>query len=1207
MPGASDFVHLHLHTEYSLLDGASRVTEVAETAAAWDMPAVALTDHGSMFATVAFYNACEKKGVKPILGVESYIVPDGGSRLEKTRRAGKDGEKSLSHFTLLAENETGYRNLLKMVSDSYLHGFYYKPRMDRELLTAHHEGLIAMSGCLAGEVPQLILSGQLERAKEVALYWQELFGAGNYYLELMDHHTPEQTQANLGLVEIHRATGIPLVATNDVHYVKDSDAEPQDLLLCIQTGCLRSAADRFRMSSRELYFRSAEQMWSLFGEFPDALKVTREIAERCNVKLTFGDLKLPDFPVPEGHTTTSFLRQVVYERVRRFYDPLTDAIRTRLDYELEVIDKKGYSAYFLIVWDLIDFAKNRGIRVGPGRGSAAGSMVAYVLGITELDPLQYQLFFERFLNPERPSAPDVDIDFPPERRDEVVAYTIEKYGHTRTAKIITYGTMGAKAALKDVGRVLDMPIPQVNELTALVPDKPGVELAKVLDEVDELKRRYDGDASTRELIDNALRLEGLTRHTSIHAAALVIAPQDLDNYVPLCRVSNGEDVVTQFDMGAIDKIGLLKMDFLGLRTMTVIDEACRMVRQNSGPADFDVRQVPLDDRKTYELIGRGDVIGVFQLESGGFQRVCRDLKPDCIEDIVALVALYRPGPMEYIPDYVARKHGQKQVVYLHPLLEPILNTTYGIIVYQEQVMQIGRDLAGFSLGEADQIRKAVGKKDKDAMAKVFKQFAAGAAERGIGDEVVQQLIKDIEAFASYAFNKAHSACYAVVAYWTAYLKANHPLEFMAAQLTSVMDKRDKIVNFVQDTRQMGIEVQPPCVNTGGPMFEVHEDHIVYGMAAINGVGINVAEAIVAERQAGGPFADLYDFCRRLDPKVLPKAALDKLIRAGACRAFGNRRQLQEGYETIWEAAARAQADAASGQASLFADMDDSAAIDVMAPQLKPFPEFSRDELREMDTELLGLVLFENPLGEMLAQLKPIEIDLHVSGEIGDLSPETEVVLAGLLEECYPITTRKGDEMMKARLNDGRGSATVILFPKTYEKLREVAVQGEVVVVVGKIGRPDPRGGGNGSPDVIVDRLVKAADWKKVRRAAGPIAVRRPVTAASATGPVDEANGGDNGNGHHHGYGGPSAEVISLFGSYAAVNVRVRLGDRLSQRLQAVAQALQAHPGDSPVVLWLEQGQEFRRLRLSNSYAASWSEALQQALAAVEGCTAQPVE
>ncbi|NUQ00325.1 MAG: DNA polymerase III subunit alpha, partial [Armatimonadetes bacterium] len=1180
-----------MHTVYSLLDGASRTQEVAQTAAQWDMPAVALTDHGSMFGAIEFYLACKEQGVKPIIGVESYMLAE-GSRLERKRQSGRDGGKELCHFTLLAENETGYRNLLKLVSDSWLNGFYYKPRLDHELIEQHHDGLIAMSACLGGEIPQAIMNGQQEQARKTALYYRELFGANNFFLELMDHHTPEQQAVNLALVELSRETGIPLVATNDVHYVKDSDAEPQDLLLCIQTGCLHSDPNRMRMSSRELFMRNAEQMWELFGELPDALLRTREIADRCNLELKFGDFVLPEFPVPEGHTAGSYLRQVCNERVGRFYQPVTPEIRSRLDYELQVIEDKGYSAYFLIVWDLIDFAKNRGIRVGPGRGSAAGSMVAYVLGITELDPLEYALFFERFLNPERPSAPDIDIDFPPERRDEVVAYTIQKYGTSRTAKIITFGTMGAKAALKDVGRVLDMPIPQVNELTALVPDKPGTSLQQALGEVDELRRRYESDEQVHNLLEAALRLEGLTRHTSIHAAALVIARDDLTNYVPLCRVSGGEDNVTQFDMGAIDKIGLLKMDFLGLRTMTVIDEACVLVRKNHNLPEFDVHHIPLDDKKTYDLISRGEVVGVFQLESGGFQRVCRDLKPDRIEDIVALVALYRPGPMDYIPDYIDRKHGRKKVVYHHPLLEPILETTYGIIVYQEQVMQIGRDLAGFSLGEADAIRKAVGKKDAATMAKVREKFIAGCEQNGIQSKVAKQLMDDIEAFARYAFNKAHSACYAVVSYWTAYLKANYPHEFMAAQLTSVMDKRDKVISFIQDTRQMGIEVQPPCVNTGGRNFEVHEDHIVYGLGAINGIGLAVADAIVAEREHGA-YADLYDLCLRVDPRQVPKAAVEKLIRAGACRAFGNRQQLLDGYEAVWEAAHRAQADAASGQGSLFGGLDDEAGADIIAPQLRSLPEFGTDELRAMDAELLGLVLFENPLGELQAQLADIELEFTATGELAELKPQTEVLLAGVLEECFAFTTRKGDDMLRARLNDGRGTASLVLFPKTYAQCASLAVQGEVVLVSGKTEAPDGRG--NGLPSVIVERLYRPADWKKVKRPAGRNGVRRNGTPAPRTafessplmtgaepGPVNgNGHGAVNGNGHApvEVADNPPVEIEPVAADYRLLEVKLQLGGELRERLRVLAETLRQHPGELPVILCLEEGPRRRRLEL----------------------------
>ncbi|MCC7494151.1 MAG: DNA polymerase III subunit alpha [Fimbriimonadaceae bacterium] len=1179
MAGARDFVHLHLHTEYSLLDGAARCAEIATTAADWGMPAVALTDHGSLFAAVEFYKACTDQGVKPILGVEAYLLSE-GSRLDKVRSSGDTG-RHLCHFTLLCENETGWRNLLKMVSDSWLNGFYYKPRLDFELLSQHTAGLIAMSACLGGEIPQAILNGNLPAARRSAEKYRELFGPEHFFLELMDHHTEDQQRVNLALIELSRETGIPLVATNDVHYVKESDAGPQDLLLCIQTGCLQSQPDRMRMSSRELYFRSADQMWQLFGELPDALLRTRELAERCNVQLKFGDLVLPEFPVPEGTTAPEYLRRICDERLGRFYDPVTPAVRQRLDYELSVIEAKGYSPYFLIVWDLIDFAKRRGIRVGPGRGSAAGSMVAYVLGITELDPLQYDLLFERFLNPERPSAPDIDIDFPPERREEVVAYTIEKYGPNRTAKIVTYGTLGAKAAIKDVGRVLEVPIEVVNGLTALVPEKPGTKLSEALKEVEELRRRYETDAQVAQVVDNALRLEGLARHTSIHAAALVIGRDDLDNYVPLCRVSGGQDIVTQFDMGAIEKIGLLKMDFLGLRTMTVIDEACRLVREKHGLPEFDVRAIPLDDPKTFELISRGDVIGVFQLESSGFQRVCRDLRPDCVDDIVALVALYRPGPMDFIADYVARKHGEQPVEYLHPLLQPILESTYGIIVYQEQVMQIGRDLAGFTLAGADSIRKAVGKKDAATMAKVRQDVISGCVKNGIAESVAEELMLIIEKFAKYAFNKAHSACYAVVSYWTAYLKANYPHEFMAAQLTSVMDKRDKIVNFVQDTRAMGIEVLPPCVNTGGVNFEVHEDHIVYGLGAVNGVGLAVSEHLLAERRAAGEFSDLYDFCRRVDSKAVPKAAVEKLIRAGACRAFGNRRQLLDCYEAIYEAAHRDKADAAVGQGSLFGDDDGTATL---APRPKNLSEFSPDELRQLDTELLGLILFENPLGDKLKLLRDIELELDGSTGLAEFRAETTVLLGGVIEDVYAFTTKKGDDMARLKLNDGRGVTSLVVFPRVYEKCRELVQLDNLVLVQGKTEAPDPVRG-NGLPGVLVDRLVPLSEWRKLK----PAAARREEARAEATAAEEWA------------------QSLAQLGGPVAIEVPVQVGGDLRGVLQEVSSALRRYPGGTPVILRLEDGVAHRRIRLPAQFDAVYTTALHEALVAVGADGAVAVE
>ncbi len=1114
MSGAQDFVHLHLHTDFSLLDGACRADKVAKRAVELGMPAVALTDHGNLFGLVPFYDACTKAGVKPILGVEGYVVTKGTRHERGQVRADEDG-KTLCHLTMLCENETGYRNLLRMVSDSWLEGYYYKPRMDRQLLAEHHEGLIAMSGCLGGEIPQAILNGRLERAVEVANEFRELFGPDNFFLELQDHNTPEQNQVNAGMMEVHERTGIPLVASNDVHYLTAEDAHAQDLLLCIQTRCLHTDEDRMRMSSQNLFMRSGEEMWRLFGHLPEALLATRAIAERCDVQLERGQYHFPKFPgLPAGLSAGEYLTRLCEERLPRFYGPDRQDARERLRYEIAVIDDKGFSDYYLIVWDLIRWAKEQGIRIGPGRGSGAASIVAYVLGITELDPIRYDLLFERFLNPERPSAPDFDIDIPPERRDEVVAYTIERYGVSQTAKIITFGTLGARQAIKDVGRVLDVPIPEVDALTTLVPEKPGMTLDKALAESPALRAAYEADGTAHTVISNAQRLEGLARHTSIHAAALLIAPDELVNYVPLCTVGgakgeNGKrEIVCQYDMHAVEARGLLKMDFLGLRTMTVLEESSRLVAANHDLPDFDIRDVPLDDRATYELISRGDVIGVFQLESGGFQRVCRQIRPDRIEDIVALVALYRPGPMDNIPMYAKRKHGEEPIAYLHPDLEPILAETYGIIVYQEQVMRIARELGGFSLGGADLLRRAMGKKDPVAMQEASDQLINGMTTMGYSEPLARQLVDQITSFASYAFNKAHSAGYALIAYWTAYLKAHYPLEFMAAQLTSQLSDRKEIAKLVGDARNSELTVEPPCVNNGGDRFEVREQAIVYGLSGINGLSTRVAEEIAAERRANGPYQSLYDLFLRVDAKLLAKGAAERLIRAGACRALGDRAPLLGSYEAIWEAARREQQDAASGQQSLFGDLDDEDAADSgLVPTVRPCPEFSRDELRALDLELLGLIVFEDPAAEMRAQLAALDCAewAVLSDELELLPNGTVVFVAGQFLEHRAIPLNSGGTMGRATLSDPHGTLELLLWNTQQTDYGHLCSGSEVRIIEGKVNRRNP-----GSPaEVVVSTIQSPAQWQRRRtRPERPAALIEALAAMEAAAAAEAAAGSD---------------------------------------------------------------------------------------------------
>ncbi|HEY8450492.1 MAG TPA: DNA polymerase III subunit alpha, partial [Bacillota bacterium] len=842
-----DFVHLHVHSEYSLLDGASRLHDLPRRARELGMHAVALTDHGVMYGAVDFYKACRDVGVKPIFGVEAYLA-------QRTRH---DREPRIDdrpyHFLLLARDRTGYRNLMRLVSLAYTEGLYYKPRIDLDLLADHAEGLIATSACLAGPITRLLDEGREEQALRMIRDLQEILGPENFYLEIQDHGIADERRLYGRLVEIGRRLGIPLVATNDVHYIEHRDARVQEILMCIQLGKTLEDGKRLRFENDQFYLKSPAEMAALFREVPEALANTVRIAERCNVELELGRVLLPAFSVPGGEDEATYLRKLCYQRLPERYPNAGPEVRQRLDYELDVIEKMGYPAYFLIVADFVQFAKSRGIPVGPGRGSAAGSIVSYLLGITNVDPLRFQLLFERFLNPERVSLPDIDIDFCYERRDEVIDYVVQKYGADRVAQIITFGTMAARAVIRDVGRVLGMPYGEVDRIAKLVPAQLGITLDDALQLSPDLARLYREDERVRELIDYARALEGFPRHASVHAAGVVIAPDPVMDHVPLQKMGDGT-VVTQYDWMKIEEVGLLKMDFLGLRTLTVMEETRRLVRETYGH-ELDLDRIPLDDPKTYELLGRGETAAVFQLESGGMREMLRDLKPSNIEDIIAAVALYRPGPMQFIPDFIRSKH-EGNVRYLHPDLEPILKDTYGIMVYQEQVMQVASKIAGFSLGKADLLRRAIGKKKKDLIDEMKQEFIQGAVAQGYTAELAAQIYDQIERFANYGFNRCHSTPYGLLAYQTAYLKANYPVAYMAATLTSFMNNSDKVAEYIKECRRMGIHVLPPDVNRSAAAFTVEGEAIRFGLAAIKNVGRGAIEAIVRARQQFGAFTSL---------------------------------------------------------------------------------------------------------------------------------------------------------------------------------------------------------------------------------------------------------------------------------------------------------------------------------------------------------------
>ena len=1036
------FVHLHVHTEYSLLDGAARIKEVTAAAKKMGMPALAITDHGSMFGVVDFYKACVKESIKPILGCEVYMAP----RAMSDRVPHVDDH--FYHLTLLAENQKGYQNLLELVSLAYIDGFYYKPRLDKQTLARYHQGLIALSGCVAGEVAELIQSGQLDKARETAREFNDIFGAGNFYLELQDHGLPEQSAINRGLVELSHSLSIPLVVTNDVHYVKREHAEMQDVLLCIQTGKMVADTNRLRFNSNEFYLKSEPEMALKFGELAPAMKNTLAIAERCNVELTFNQLHLPNYPLPEGKTADSYLEELCMQGVKWRYGEITEPVRCRLDYELKVIKQMDYAAYFLIVWDFIHYARTQGIPVGPGRGSAAGSLVAFLLGITNLDPLKYGLLFERFLNPDRVSMPDVDVDLCFERRGEVINYVTRRYGADRVAQVATFGTMMARAAIRDVGRVLNMPYGEVDRVAKLVPAEFHITIERALQESPELREMYEENPQIKKLIDMASLLEGMPRHASTHAAGVVITREPLTHYLPLYKAADGP-LTTQFAKDQIEELGLLKMDLLGLRTLTVIAETIRLISRSRGET-LDLDNIPLDDQKTFALLSAGETAGVFQLESSGMRAILKDLRPEAFEDIVALVALYRPGPLGsgMVENFVKRKHGQKKITYLHPRLEPILKDTYGVILYQEQVMRIASDLAGFTLSEADLLRRAMGKKKPEIITNLRSQFIAGAVKNGLEAGVARQIFDLLEYFAGYGFNKSHSAAYAFVAYQTGYLKANYPAEYMAALLTSVRDNTDKTAAYVEECRRMGIEVLPPDVNESDRDFTVVGGKIRFGLAAIKNVGVGAVEIIIRERQQKGVFRSYADFCRRLDTKVINRRVLESLIKSGAFDSLEHRRaQLMVVVESALSLAGQAAKERANGQLSLL-DLWVDYPGDAFSLELPDLDEYPPGQLLAMEKEVLGMYISGHPLSEYRLALSQ-QVTANVV-EIKEMEPNSPVVLGGMIATVKKINTRKGETMARCQFEDLTGSCEVIFFSRSYQEYKSLLKPDKVVVIRGRI-------------------------------------------------------------------------------------------------------------------------------------------------------------
>jgi len=1041
------FCHLHTHTEYSLLDGAARLDDILVRARELGMSSLAITDHGAMYGVVDFYRRAKEAGVHPVIGCEVYVA----RRTRHDRDPRRDGDPY--HLVLLAENQEGYNNLVKLVSRAYLEGLYYKPRVDDELLAEHHRGLICLSGCIGGEIPLLILRGQVDEARRRAAWHRDLFGPDNYFFELQDHGLEEEQVVNRALVELGRALSIPLVATNDVHYVSPDDAKAHDILLCIQTGRSYSETNRLRFPSDTFYLRSEEDMGRLFADLPEALENTERIARRCQVEFDFSATHLPHFELPDGEeSSASYLRRLCHERLTHRYPQRTEEVQKRLDYELSVIERMGYPDLFLIVWDFVQYARSRDIPVGPGRGSAASSIVAYILEITDVDPLRYKLVFERFLNPERVTLPDFDIDFCFERRDEVIRYVVDKYGEDCVAQIVTFGTMAARAVVRDVGRALDMPYGEVDRIAKMVPHALGMTLKRALELSPDLAKANAENEQVQVLTGIARRLEGLPRHASVHAAGVVIARRPLIEYVPLQRMGDGS-VVTQFPMNILEDLGLLKTDFLGLRTLTMMREAERLIGEKT-PGGWGLNEIPMDDQDTLAMIGRGDTLGVFQLESGGMRDLLRDLQPETFEDVIAAVALFRPGPMENIPAFLANKRDRRKVQYPHPDLEPILKDTYGIMVYQEQVMQVASALAGFSLGEADVLRRAMGKKKPEVLATMREKFIQGCRSNGHSAELARELFGFIEKFASYGFNRAHTVPYALLAYQTAYLKAHHPLEFMAALLTSWVGSSDRVAEYAAECRNLGIAVLPPDVNASGSGFLAEGEAIRFGLAAVKNLGQGAIEAILQARREGGRFSSFRDFCERVDMHQLNRRAAESLIKAGAFDSLGyGRAPLLAGHELVMQAAQTLQQHRNAGQVSLF-DMartvgEPLVAVEESLPDAKPL---TREQLLALEKEVLGVYVSGHPLEEYRDQLS-----LGVSAATSDLSQlphSSEVVMGGLVASQKRVITRNGDSMAFVKLEDLHSQVEVVIRPKVLLECVDSLYDDAVILVRGRVSWQD---------------------------------------------------------------------------------------------------------------------------------------------------------
>ncbi|MDY2886627.1 DNA polymerase III subunit alpha [Bariatricus sp. HCP28S3_E4] len=1107
-----NFAHLHVHTEYSLLDGSNKIKEYVNRVKELGMTAAAITDHGVMFGVIEFYRAARAAGINPVLGCEVYVAP--GSRFDK-EAVGRD-EDRYYHLVLLAENNTGYSNLMKIVSRGFTEGYYYKPRVDYEVLEQYHEGIIALSACLAGEVQKNLLRGLYDEGRKAALRYEKIFGKGNFFLELQDHGIPEQSIVNQQLLGLAEETGIELVATNDVHYTYAEDEKPHDILLCLQTGKKLADEDRMRYEGGQYYVKSKEEMASLFPYALQALENTQKIADRCHVDIEFGVTKLPKFDVPDGFTSWEYLNKLCFDGLEKRYGNPGQELVDRLNYELGVIKNMGYVDYFLIVWDFIHFARENGIMVGPGRGSAAGSIVAYTLGITNIDPIRYQLLFERFLNPERVSMPDIDVDFCFERRQEVIDYVVRKYGKDQVAQIVTFGTLQARGVIRDVGRVMDLPYAFVDSISKMVPKELNITLDKALKMNPELKKLYDENPQVKELIDMSKRLEGLPRHTSMHAAGVVICQKNVDEFVPLALGADNT-VITQFTMTTLEELGLLKMDFLGLRTLTVIQDAINLVEESTGERIIP-EELDYNDPAVMELLGSGKTDGVFQLESAGMKSFMKELKPQSLEDIIAGISLYRPGPMDFIPQYIKGKNHPELITYDCPQLEPILEPTYGCIVYQEQVMQIVRDLAGYTLGRSDLLRRAMSKKKADVMQRERQNFVYGNPEEnvpgcvanGISEEIANKIYNEMIDFAKYAFNKSHAAAYAVVAYQTAYLKYYHPVEYMAALMTSVIDNPGKVAEYIYSCRQMGIKILPPDINRGVGNFSVDNGNIRYGLAAIKSIGRPVIESIIEERKLRGEFKNLKDFIERLSNKEVNKRTVENFIKSGAFDSLkGTRKQLMMIYIRVMDQVNQEKKYSMTGQMSLFdiVDEEQKKEFEITLPDVG---EYQKETLLAFEKEVLGVYLSGHPLEEYEEKwrnnISATTQDFQLDEETGvtKVRDGAKEIIGGMITSKTIKYTKKNQTMAFITIEDLMGTVEVVIFPRDYEKNQQYLQEDSKVFVKGRVSEEDDNASKLICEEIIPFERTRKELWLQYENKAAYLADEKHLFAMIADSEGDDA-------------------------------------------------------------------------------------------------------